>query len=35
MITERFSLDQINEATRALDAGEIKGRAILEFDPVG
>ena len=35
MITERFSLGQINEATRALDAGEIKGRAILEFDQVG
>lgn len=31
MVTERFSLDQINEATRALDAGEISGRAILEF----
>ena len=31
MVTERFSIDQINEATDALAAGKIAGRAILEF----
>ena len=31
MVTERFSIDQINEATAALANGEIAGRAILEF----
>jgi Zn-dependent alcohol dehydrogenase len=31
MITKRYTLDQINEATTALAAGEIRGRAILEF----
>jgi len=31
MVTERFSLDQINEATTALENGEISGRAILVF----
>jgi Zn-dependent alcohol dehydrogenase len=31
MVTERFSIDQINEATDALAAGKITGRAILEF----
>ena len=31
LITARYSLDQINEATRALSSGEISGRAILEF----
>ena len=31
MVTERFSIDQINEATKALENGEISGRAILEF----
>ncbi|MCZ6640880.1 MAG: zinc-binding dehydrogenase [Gammaproteobacteria bacterium] len=31
MITQRFAIDQINEATSALAAGEIHGRAILEF----
>lgn len=31
MVTERFGLDQINEATTALDNGEIAGRAILVF----
>ena len=31
MVTARYSLDQINEATAALQAGEIQGRAILEF----
>ena len=31
MVTERFSIDQINEATDALANGEIAGRAILEF----
>ena len=32
MVTERFQLSQINEATSALEHGEIFGRAILEFD---
>jgi Zn-dependent alcohol dehydrogenase len=32
MITARYRLDQINEATDALQAGQIQGRAILEFD---
>jgi len=31
MITERYSLDQINEATTALEEGRIAGRAILEL----
>ena len=31
MITQRYTLDQINEATTALASGEIRGRAILEF----
>lgn len=31
MVTERFGIDQINEATAALAAGKIAGRAILEF----
>ncbi|MEZ5561283.1 MAG: zinc-binding dehydrogenase [Pseudomonadales bacterium] len=31
LVTQRFSLDQINEATQALERGEIQGRAILEF----
>lgn len=31
MVTERFNIDQINEATKALENGEISGRAILEF----
>ncbi len=31
MVTERFSIDQINEATDALANGKIAGRAILEF----
>ncbi|MFC1820073.1 zinc-binding dehydrogenase [Thermodesulfobacteriota bacterium] len=31
MITERYTIDQINEATTALENGQIKGRAILEF----
>ncbi|MAT84167.1 MAG: alcohol dehydrogenase [Gammaproteobacteria bacterium] len=31
MVTRRFTLDQINEATAALEAGRITGRAILEF----
>jgi len=29
LVTERFTLDQINEATLALQSGEISGRAIL------
>ena len=32
MVTERFKISQINEATAALEQGEIFGRAILEFD---
>ena len=32
LVTERFSLDQINDATRALEEGRIFGRAILVFD---
>lgn len=31
LITARYSLEQINEATDALSKGEISGRAILEF----
>ncbi|MEM7077384.1 MAG: zinc-binding dehydrogenase [Pseudomonadota bacterium] len=31
MITARYSLEQINDATAALEAGQIQGRAILEF----
>lgn len=31
MVTERFTLDQINEAVSLLEAGGVKGRAILEF----
>jgi Zn-dependent alcohol dehydrogenase len=32
MITARYKIDQINEATQALENGKISGRAILEFD---
>jgi Zn-dependent alcohol dehydrogenase len=32
LVTARFKIDQINEATAALEAGRISGRAILEFD---
>ena len=32
MITARYSIDQINEATTALENGQVSGRAILEFD---
>lgn len=31
LVTQRFSIDEINEATAALEAGKISGRAILEF----
>lgn len=31
LITERYTIDQINEATTALEEGKIAGRAILEF----
>lgn len=31
LVTERFGLDQINEATDALEAGKITGRSILEL----
>jgi len=32
LVTKRYTLDQINEATRALEDGEITGRAIIEFE---
>ncbi len=32
LVTKRYSIDQINEATAALESGKIAGRAILEFD---
>jgi Zn-dependent alcohol dehydrogenase len=31
MVTERYRLEQINDATTALEAGRISGRAILDF----
>ena len=31
LVTDRFRLDQINEAAEALIAGNIRGRAIIEF----
>ena len=31
MVTQRYKLDQINEATTALTNGEIAGRSIMEF----
>jgi len=31
LVTQRFNIDQINEATSALEKGQIQGRAILEF----
>jgi Zn-dependent alcohol dehydrogenase len=31
LVTERYTLERINEATDALAAGQIRGRAILEF----
>ncbi len=31
LVTVRFTLDQVNEAVAALEAGHIQGRAILEF----
>lgn len=31
MVTQRYSIDQINEATTALEEGKISGRAIMEF----
>jgi Zn-dependent alcohol dehydrogenase len=31
LVTERFKLEEINEATTALEQGRISGRAILEF----
>jgi len=31
LITQRYTIDQINEATDALQSGKIAGRAILEF----
>ena len=32
LVTDRYRLEQINEACAALKAGEIMGRAILEYD---
>lgn len=32
LVTTRYAIDQINEATAALEAGRIAGRAIMEFD---
>jgi Zn-dependent alcohol dehydrogenase len=32
LITARYTIDQINEATAALESGRISGRAILEFE---
>jgi Zn-dependent alcohol dehydrogenase len=31
LVTQRFTLDQVNEAVAALEQGHIQGRAILEF----
>ena len=31
LVTRRFRLDEINEATAELEQGKIAGRAILEF----
>lgn len=31
LVTQRFAIDEINEATAALESGKIQGRAILEF----
>ncbi len=31
MVTQRYTIDEINEATTALENGQIHGRAILEF----
>lgn len=35
LVTRRFNIDQINEATTALEEGRISGRAILVFDHAG
>jgi Zn-dependent alcohol dehydrogenase len=32
LVTRRYKLDEINEACRALQAGEIAGRSILVYD---
>lgn len=32
LVTERYRIDDINEATTALEEGKIAGRSILEFD---
>ena len=32
MITERYTIENINDATTALEQGKISGRAILEFE---
>ena len=32
LVTKRYSLDEINEACNSLEAGEIKGRAIIEYN---
>ncbi|MDZ7728114.1 MAG: zinc-binding dehydrogenase [Dehalococcoidia bacterium] len=35
MVTQRYAIDQINEATHALESGQISGRSILEFSTPG
>ena len=32
LVTRRYTIEQINEATTALQEGQILGRAILEFE---
>ena len=32
LVTDRYRLDQVNEACAALRAGDIMGRAIIEYD---
>ena len=32
LVTERYRIDDINEATTALEQGKIAGRSILVFD---
>ena len=32
LVTERFTLDEVNAACASLQAGQVAGRAILAFD---
>jgi len=32
LVTERYTIGQINEATTVLENGQIKGQGILEFE---